>query len=229
MLNGKCRLIYTTSVVLCLSVAVQLLLMFIITPWMISRVSQTAYMIINEICFWVIGLGVMIVVLCWENQSLTSIGLHRLTMKEFLLSLWLGILLFILVPTLGMLMESVFDITTSTMAVITALAKYPIWLRALLAARAGFVEEILYRGYLIERLNHLTNRVWPGALLSIVIHTVIHIPPSGLGQTLGVVFPISAILTGLYVWKRNLALNITVHFLTDFLVLVLIPLLPSLS
>ncbi len=115
------------------------------------------------------------------------------------------------------------------MAVITALAKYPIWLRALLAARAGFVEEILYRGYLIERLNRLTDKVWPGALLSLVIHTVIHIPPLGPGQTLGVVFPISAILTGLYVWKRNLTLNITVHFLIDFLVLVLIPLLPSLS
>jgi membrane protease YdiL (CAAX protease family) len=196
---------------------------------MVSRVSQTAYMAINEICFWTMGIGVVIVVLFWERQSLRSIGLRRLTVKEGLLSLLLGILLFILVPTLGILIERLFGIMTSTMRVVAALAKYPIWLRALFAARPGFVEEILYRGYPIERLNRLTGSIWLGALISLIIHTAIHIPPLGLGHTIGVVFPISAILTGLYVWKRNLTLNITVHFLIDFLALVLLPLLPQLS
>ena len=229
MLNEKYRLIYITSIVLCLSIAAPLLLMFIITPWMVARFSQTAYMAINEICFWAMGVGVVIVVLFWERQSLRSIGLRRLTVKEGLLSLLLGILLFVLVPTLVTLVEHIFGITTSTMGVVAALAKYPIWLRALLATRAGFVEEILYRGYPIERLNRLIGRIWPGALISLIIHTAIHIPPLGLGHTMGVVFPISAILTGLYVWKRNLTLNITVHFLIDFLALVLLPLLPPLS
>ena len=229
LLNGKSWLIYTTAVVLCLSIAVPLLLMYIIAPWLISVVSQTAYFAINEICFWTMGLGVVIVVICWERQSLRSIGLRRLTMKEGLLSLLLGILLFVLVPTLGIFIERVVGIPTSTMGVVAALAKYPIWLRALLAARAGFVEEILYRGYPIERVNRLTGRIWPGALIGLIIHTAIHIPPLGLGHTIGVVFPISAILTGLYAWKRNLTLNITVHFLVDFSVLVLLPLLPFLS
>jgi len=114
------------------------------------------------------------------------------------------------------------------MDIVKALAQFPIWLRILLAFRAGFVEEILYRGYPIERLNLLTGRIWPGAVFCIIIHTVIHLP-MGLWNTVGVVFPITVILTWLYVWKRNLTLNITVHFLTDFLVLVLLPLLPFLS
>jgi membrane protease YdiL (CAAX protease family) len=150
-------------------------------------------------------------------------------MKEGLLSLSLGMLLFVLVPALGIFMERVVGISTSTMGVVAALAKYPIWLRAILAARAGFVEEILYRGYPIERLNRLTGRIWPGALISLIIFTVVHLPPLGLGTTVGMVLPIGVILTGLYVWKRNLTLNITVHFLIDFLVLVLLPLLPRLS
>ncbi len=229
MINGRYRLIYTTSVVLCLSIVAPLLLMFIIAPWMVARISQTAYMTINEIYFWTMGIGVVIVVFFWEHHSLRSIGFCRLSMKEGLLSLLLGILLFMLVPTLGTFIERTFGITTSTMGVVAALAKYPIWLRALLAARAGFIEEILYRGYPIERLNRLTGRVWLGALIGLIIHTAIHIPPLGLGHTMGVVFPISAILTGLYVWKRNLTLNITVHFLIDFLALVLLPLLPQLS
>jgi membrane protease YdiL (CAAX protease family) len=228
VLNEKCRLRYTTTFVLCFSIVVPLLLMYIIAPWLVPLVGQTAYPAIIEICFWAMALVVLAVVLCWERQPLRSIGLRRLTMKEGLLSLLLGILLFVLVPTLGIFMERVVHIPTSTMGVVAALAKYPIWLRAILAARAGFVEEILYRGYPIERLNRLTGRIWPGALISLIIHAAIHIPPLGLGHTVGVVFPLSAILTGLYVWKRNLTLNITVHFLADFLVLVLLPLLPPL-
>ncbi len=229
VLNGKSWLIYTTAIVLCFSIAVPLLLMYIITPWLVSRVSQTAYMAINEICFWVIALGVVAVVLYWERQSLRSIGFRRLTRKEGLLSLLLGILLFVLVPTLGIFIERVLGIATGIMGAVAALAKYPIWFRALLAARAGFVEEILYRGYPIERINRLTGRIWPGALICIIIHTAIHIPPLGLGHTIGVVLPITVILTGLYLWKRNLTLNIAVHFLIDFLALVLLPLLPFLS
>ncbi len=221
MLYGKSQLIYTTAVVLCFSIVVPLLLMYIVAPWLIPLVGRTAYLAIIEICFWAMALVVLAVVLCWERQSLRSIGLRGLTMKEGLLSLLLGILLFVLVTTLGIFIERVIGIATSTMGVVAALAKYPIWLRALLAARAGFVEEILYRGYPIERVNHLTGRIWPGALIGLIIHTAIHIPPLGLGHTVGVVFPISVILTGLYVWKRNLTLNITVHFLVDFLVPVL--------
>jgi len=228
-LNMKSRLRYATAVVLCFSLIAPLLLMYIITPWLVSRVSQTAYMAINEICFWVIALGVVAVVLYWERQSLRSIGFRSLTRKEGLLALLLGILLFVLVLTLGIFIERVVGIATSTMGVVAALAKYPIWLRALLAARAGFVEEILYRGYPIERVNHLTGRIWPGALIGLIIHTAIHIPPLGLGHTVGVVLPIGIILAGLYIWKRNLTLNITVHFLIDFLALVLLPLIPFLS
>ena len=122
VLNGKSWLIYTTAVVLCLSIAVPLLLMHIIAPWLISVVSQTACFAIIEICFWTMGLGVVIVVICWERQSLRSIGLRRLTMKEGLLSLLLGILLFVLVPTLVIFIERVVGIPTSTMGVVAALA-----------------------------------------------------------------------------------------------------------
>ena len=35
--------------------------------------------------------------------------------------------------------------------------------------RAGVVEEILYRGYPIERLQMLTGRVWPAALIPALV------------------------------------------------------------
>ncbi len=176
------------------------------------------------------ALGVAIVVRYWERQPLRSIGFRRLTMKESLLALLLGIFLFVLTTGLVILTERVVGIQTNTIAVVAALSKYPIWLLALFAARPAFVEEILYRGYWIERLHCLTGRIWPGALLGLMIFTAIHLlNDMGIGYTVCVVLPIGVILTGLYVWKRNLTLNIIVHFLIDFLVLVLWPLLPPMS
>lgn len=229
MLNEKCRLRYATAFVLCFSIAVPFLLMYIAAPWLIRLVSPTGHLAIIEICSWAMALVVLAVVLCWERQSVRSIGFRRLSWQEGLLALSLGTLLFVLVPALGIFMERVVHIPTNIMAVVTALVGYPIWLRAILAARAGFAEEVLYRGYPIERLNRLTGRIWPGAVISLIIFTVIHLPASGLGNTVGIVLPLSVVLTGLYVWKRNLTLNITVHFLIDFLVLLLLPLLPPLS
>ncbi|MHC4476095.1 MAG: CPBP family intramembrane glutamic endopeptidase [Planctomycetota bacterium] len=226
-LNEKRRLRYTTAVVLCFSLVAPFSLS-VIAPWLIAFVGRTAYPIIIEICFWAMAFVVLAVVLFWERQSLRSIGFRRLTWKEGLIALSLSIFLFVLVPTLAIFMERVIRISTGTMDIVKALAQIPLWLHILLALRAGFVEEVLYRGYPIERLNRLTGRIWPGAVICIIIHTVIHLP-MGLWNTVGVVFPITVILTGLYVWKRNLTLNITVHFLGDLLVLVLLPQLPFLS
>lgn len=228
MLYGKSQLIYTTAFVLCFSIVAPLSLMYIVAPWLIPLVGQTAYPAIIEICFWAMALFVLAVVLCWERQPLRSIGFRRLTWKEGLLALLLSIFLFLLVPILVIFMERVVSIPTRTMDIVEALAQIPIWHRILLSLRPGFVEEILYRGYPIERLNRLTGRIWPGAVIGLVIFTVIHLPGQGLGNTVGVVLPIGVILTGLYVWKRNLTLNIAVHFLTDSLILVLLPLLPPL-
>jgi len=225
--NVNSRLRYTTTFVLCFSIAAPLSLIYIITPWLTPLVSPTACPVIIEICFWAMALVVLVVVLWWERQSLRSIGFRRLTWKEGLLALSLGIFLFLPILMWVIFIERRAGISATVMDMVEAVAKFPIWLRILWAARAGFVEEVLYRGYPIERLNRLTGRIWPGALISLIIFVVLHLP-SGLGQTVGLVLPIGIILTGLYVWKRNLTLNIAVHFLTDSLVLVLLPLLPFL-
>ncbi len=228
-ISSKSQLKYTIPIVFSLSVAVPFLMGYIIAPFLILHTGRIAFGVINEIFFWAMALVAMIVVLCWERQSLQSIGFRHLAMKEGLLAMLLSILLFMLIPMLFIFIKHVIGIRIKTMDMAAIFANYPIWLCALLAARAGFAEEILYRGYMIERLNYLTGRIWLAALISLFVHTVLHLPFLGLGHTIGVVLPLSGILTVLYVWKRNLTLNITVHFLTDFLVMVLLPLLPPLS
>lgn len=197
-----------------------------------ARLAQPAVAAVSEIGHWVVLAAILIAVRYWERQPLKSIGFRRLTIKDVWWALLLGILLFILMPTMATVVERLFGIPTQTRIAAEAkeFSKVPIWLLALLAARAGFTEEILYRGYALERLRVLTGTIWPGAVLMLVVFTALHLVNGlGIGYVLGVVFPVSTILTVLYIWKRNLTLNIAVHCLTDFLALVLLPLLPPLT
>jgi membrane protease YdiL (CAAX protease family) len=93
--------------------------------------------------------------------------------------------------------------------------KFPLWLITLIVFRAGFVEELFYRGFAIERLSSLG---WPraaAALVPLVIFALLHYP--GGPMNIVVAFTLGAILTGFYLWRRDLVANIIAHFLVDFI------------
>lgn len=104
----------------------------------------------------------------------------------------------------------------------------PLALRAALVFTAGVCEEILFRGYAIERLKALTGNVWIAALASTVLFTLAHTPRYGLsGGLLGVAL-IGAVLSAIYAWRGNLTVCITLHWFIDGLQLLLLPALVSL-
>ena len=81
--------------------------------------------------------------------------------------------------------------------------------------RAGIAEEILYRGFAIERLQALTGNKWIAAGVPLVLFAGFHYRQGLAG--IGIAFLLGAILTGFYLWKRDLLANIFGHFLTDFI------------
>ena len=89
--------------------------------------------------------------------------------------------------------------------------------------RAGIVEESFYRGYAIERLTALTGSRSIAVALPLVVFALFHYR-QGAGGILAA-FILGAILSGLYVWKRDLIANIVAHFLIDFIPNVLLPLI----
>jgi len=94
------------------------------------------------------------------------------------------------------------------------IAAAPFWYRFILVSRAAVVEEILFRGYAIERLQELTGSILSAAVISWLAFTAMHI------NSWGVVFLIypgfhGVILTLLYVWRRNLSSNIIAHWVVD--------------
>ena len=86
--------------------------------------------------------------------------------------------------------------------------------RALLVLRAAVVEEFLFRGYGIERLQELTGSRFIAGIVTLAAFTLAHLAYSGWTQLL---FAGSAglVLTVLYLWRRDLFSNMIAHFLTD--------------
>ena len=82
-------------------------------------------------------------------------------------------------------------------------------------ASPGISEEVLYRGYAIERLQSITGSKWIAAAISLILFAAFHFRQGLAGVVLA--FVLGAILTAFYLWKRNLVANITAHFLVDFI------------
>jgi CAAX protease family protein len=91
----------------------------------------------------------------------------------------------------------------------------PTWVLLVVIVRAAFVEELFCRGYAIERLQSLTGSLIFAAGIPLVIFAVSHYRQGQAGIIIA--FLAGAVLTGVYVYKRNLWITITVHFLGDFI------------
>jgi uncharacterized protein len=152
------------------------------------------------------------ITLQWERQTLRSIGLRRFEWSSVAwgLALCAGTSFVLpaameplgLVALLGAdgLREGVFR-----------LASYPLWFLVLLGATGGIVEETLYRGYAIERLAALTGRLWLGGAISAVVFTLAHVPFWGLGFAIAADLPFAVVMTGFYLWRRDLLANAIAH------------------
>ena len=97
------------------------------------------------------------------------------------------------------------------------------WATALTVMRAGVAEEIFYRGYAIERIEALTGSRWLAALIPLLAFAAFHYRQGWAGIFVALV--LGAILTGFYMWKRNLVANMFAHFLVDFIPNVALPLI----
>ncbi len=169
-------------------------------------------------------LGVLLAIVVYgERRPPSSIGIRRLTPWTVPIGLLAGIGLTACSPPIAAL-EAALSIPRGDSAMADALFALPLVLRVALAITAGVYEETLFRGYAVERLIALTGSRWLAGLVSVIAFTLAHWSYWGLAQ----LFPIAIVgtlVTALYLWRRNLAINIIAHATTDAIGLVLVPLL----
>lgn len=169
---------------------------------------------------WLVAGLVVAGVLGIERRGLDSIGVTWPSTRELGLAVagfLVGVLAFgvtqPLVQVLGL---------DSTRTGLKTLAMFPTWVVVLIALTAGVTEEVLFRGYPIERLSELTGELWIGAAVTYLVFTAGHIPFWGLGGAL----QISAwtlVVTVLYVRTRNLIACMVMHIANDLFAFVVLP------
>ena len=98
-----------------------------------------------------------------------------------------------------------------------------LWVTLLTVIRAGVCEEIFYRGFAIERLHALGASKWVAALIPLLAFAGFHFRQGFPGIILALA--LGAILTGFYLWQRNLVAAIVAHFMVDFIPNILLPML----
>jgi membrane protease YdiL (CAAX protease family) len=116
-----------------------------------------------------------------------------------------------------------FVIMPSSLSDVQKLAAVPAGLRIGLVLTAAICEEFIYRGFGIEELVLLARRRWLAGLLSLTLFTVSHAGLYGMSAALIVPGLVGAVLTGLYLWRRNLPSCMLVHAIFDGILLVVIP------
>jgi membrane protease YdiL (CAAX protease family) len=170
--------------------------------------------IIKEALIWASAAALLVLIRRGEGLSLRSIGLG--TARWWSSILWGLVIAIILATAMGGL------------AYLTgyghgpgsaAFEKLPLWLITLIVFRAGVVEELFYRGYAIERLQMIgLARFW-SITIPLVIFSLGHW--SGGAANILIALAAGVILTGFYLWRRDLVANMIGHGLVDLVANVL--------
>jgi membrane protease YdiL (CAAX protease family) len=170
--------------------------------------------LLKEALIWLNAIALIVIIRRGEHLPLRSIGLG--TARWWKSIVW------------GFVIAIVSAAVVGALAYVTgyghgpgsaAFEKLPLWLITAIVFRAGVVEELFYRGYAIERLQLIGfSRFWSVAI-PLVIFSLGHW--SGGAANILIAFAAGLILTGFYLWRRDLAANMIGHGLVDFVANVL--------
>ena len=187
-------------------------LLFLRPSELFPTLSQAEQVLVGEAGWWLAALVVLLVMFVGERRGLSSIDLRWPGLRSIL---W-GVVGSVVLIALFMATQVLLQLLGLGLSKSAALdfTQIPVWLILAMALRAGVVEEILFRGYAVTRLESLTGRTWIAALLSLAAFVVLHATSGSAGNLIFVAVAGGA-LTLMYVWKRNLAANIIAHTLVD--------------
>lgn len=177
-----------------------------------NALASVGHMAANELVYWGLVVAILLYVLKVERRALSSIGFRMPGFRDIALAIVTGI---VIVAVLALMYLVVFPALhwdeTQQLKTLTAV---PFWLRFITVVRAAVSEEVLFRGYALERVRELTGSRSVAGVFTWAIFTLDHLSYWGWHHLL-IAGVAGAMLTLLYLWRRNLWGNITAHFIVD--------------
>ncbi|HUB35170.1 MAG TPA: type II CAAX endopeptidase family protein [Bryobacteraceae bacterium] len=163
----------------------------------------------------------------WRNREpMTLVGW---TARGAIREIAIGVLLFPMALFIGTAVNQwlrTAGLSGTTPAIahsMTPVGVHQLVLSGFLVAVVAVCEETIFRGYLFLRLQSLTGSTAAGAFLSTILFAAGH----GYEGVAGVstVFTLGLVLVSVYLWRKSLIAPVVIHFLQDFLSIILLPVL----
>jgi uncharacterized protein len=178
--------------------------------------------LLGQLFYLSIVIAVLLFVTLAEKRPLSSIGIKVPTWSTLFWAVIAAVVLVKGISPFSMLIVSKLGLPLFGKGLQTIVV-LPVWFRLLaIVITGGIFEEVIYRGFAIERLAELTGSSALGAILALSAFAWMHYPLWGLGPV--ITFYISGgFLTALYLWKRDLCLIMLCHMIVDCVGLILAP------
>jgi membrane protease YdiL (CAAX protease family) len=177
------------------------------------KYSGLGHLLGSEVLWWAAVVIILLYAAVIERRPFSSIGFRRPRALDLAIAAIAGILM---VAGIVFIYSAIFPWLHLKMNVgqMSALLHTPFWYRFILVTRAAVAEELLFRGYPIERLTELSRSRILAAVISWAGFTYAHLAGWGAAQLIVAGYG-GVILTVLYLWRRNLWPNMLAHWIAD--------------
>jgi len=215
-MTSNSRAAWITAAGLCISLIVPVLPALV--GWFLERGADysTERVGWGLLVHWLIFATIVAWVVLVEKRGVASIGvrpLHWWTVPS-------GLIAGIAILGASGILIGLFRLSSNTQFA-GYLLSLPLPTRVMLVITAGVWEETAYRGYALERLASLLGSKLAGAI-TVLCFAFAHIPAVGLNHILPVLI-VSIFVTLLYLWRRDLVLNMVTHATVDAISILVLP------
>jgi membrane protease YdiL (CAAX protease family) len=170
-------------------------------------------LITRELCIFLLLIPLFVIIIKGENLGLDSIGLYNRNWGKSIL--W-GVGTMLVCFIVGLTAQGMLSAAgVAGRDPLGEMKNISPWTMKLIILRAGVMEEVFYRGYIMERLAKRYHNWFIYFLFPSVMFGLFHY---GLGtRGMVVAFCVSVVLSFSYWKSRDLKANIIGHFLVDFI------------
>lgn len=178
------------------------------------RIGEIPARVATEGAIWFYAALVLGIALFGEGRTLASIGLRRSTFGTVLWGLGAAVGILALGALASFVTYNVLHQPNHTAGQIEALVRGSLVYAIFLAVRGGVVEELFYRGLAIEQLTVLTGSRPFAALGATTVFVFVHALRFDFLQLIPIATASFGFM-GLYLWRRNLLVNMIAHAFID--------------
>ncbi|UTW66184.1 CPBP family intramembrane metalloprotease [bacterium SCSIO 12643] len=191
-----------------------------------SEYKKNAKIDVNDLAsrffLWFLVVLIFLILFYGEKGTLISIGFKNVTSRTFLIGILGGVGLMVIMAIIQVIYRKKGNGSPENNYEKIIKLSYPY--RIFIVLTAAFAEEILYRGYAIERLSLFTHNIWIAGIISTIFFTVAHIYAWSLRHLIPV-FLSGLFLAILYIIERDIVACIIAHFIVDSVAFIVMPIL----